>query len=174
MGGRGSKRKCGRVTKRKGLISFAQQHAAQMCRATAAAHTHLGRYSTRIEDFVGRSQHGSVHDSEDGRRRAPPLPHREQFLARAALEIPQGHFPVLGPLVDRTRLPADAHDDQLTQARVELRGKGSRQTSFAQLHGEKDSDLGMHLDISARVKAHAEHAEQLCQDLIEMVRIAAA
>ena len=62
------------------------------------------------------------------------------------------------------------HITQTTQARVELRGKGSRQTSFAQLHGEKDSDLGMHLDISARVKAHAEHAEQLCKDLIEMVR----
>ena len=57
-----------------------------------------------------------------------------------------------------------------TQARVELRGRGSQGTSYASMHGEKDADLGLHLDISARSKQGCEEAERLCKDLVAAVK----
>ena len=48
------------------------------------------------------------------------------------------------------------HITHSTQARVDLKGKGSRQLAH-----EKDAELPMHLDICARNKKDAEAAEKL-------------
>ena len=58
-------------------------------------------------------------------------------------------------LIDKLLGPSGSflkHITSTTQARVELRGRGSQGTSYASMHGEKDADLGLHLDISARSK----------------------
>ena len=74
---------------------------------------------------------------------------------------PMPGFSVIGKLLG-PRGSFLKHITSTTQARVELRGRGSQGTSYTRMHGEKDADLGLHLDISARSKQGCEEAERLC------------
>ena len=82
---------------------------------------------------------------------------------------PMPGFSVIGKLLG-PRGSFLKHITSSTQARVELRGRGSQGTSYTRMHGEKDADLGLHLDISARSKQGCEEAERLCKDLVAAVK----